>query len=67
MTESRIRGAYPVLTVGHSTRTFEDFVELLVSNGVELLVDVRRFPHSSLPPQFEEDSLPGHLREGDVG
>src|SRR5215203_7479660 len=33
-----------VLTVGHSTRTFKEFLSLLRAQGVRRLVDVRRFP-----------------------
>jgi uncharacterized protein (DUF488 family) len=35
-----------LLTIGHSIHEPEDFVALLGSNGVELLVDVRRHPGS---------------------
>lgn len=31
----------PFYTVGHSTRTIEEFVELLKIAGVELVVDIR--------------------------
>ena len=33
-----------VLTVGHSTRTFKEFLSLLRAQGVRRLVDGRRFP-----------------------
>ncbi len=56
-----------VLTVGHSTRSFERFAELLLANGVERLVDVRRFPHSPRHPHFGEKSLPGRLCEQGIG
>lgn len=65
--KSHTRDAPLVLTVGHSTRTAEEFLHLLRSGGVEHLVDVRRFPHSPRHPQFSEDSLPGRLREGGIG
>jgi uncharacterized protein (DUF488 family) len=41
-----------VLTIGHSTRTFEAFLHLLQSYGIELVVDVRTIPHSRRNPQF---------------
>src|SRR5215207_1229099 len=53
----------PVLTVGHSTRAFEQFTELLLANGVTLLVDVRRFPHSRRHPQFDKESLSERLHD----
>jgi hypothetical protein len=35
-----------ILTIGHSTRTIEGFIELLRANGVRRLVDVRTIPRS---------------------
>jgi uncharacterized protein (DUF488 family) len=47
-----------VLTVGHSTRTLADFVDLLKANAVDRLVDVRTVPRSRHNPQFNTDTLP---------
>ena len=52
------RRAPVVLTVGHSTRTLADFVELLKSNAVSRLIDVRTVPRSRHNPQFNTDTLP---------
>lgn len=41
-----------ILTVGHSTRSSEDLVALLVEKGVRHVVDVRRFPGSRRYPHF---------------
>ena len=49
------------MTIGHSTRPIEEFIELLRKNGVELLVDVRTIPRSRHNPQFNSDSLPKSL------
>jgi len=46
-----------VYTVGHSNRSLEDFLRLLEHAGVELLVDVRRWPTSRRFPWFARDSL----------
>ena len=35
-----------VFTVGHSTRSGEEFVKILKAHGVEVLVDVRTYPGS---------------------
>ena len=35
-----------IYTLGTSTRSPEEFIELLSSHGVEVVVDVRRFPSS---------------------
>ncbi len=57
----------PVLTIGHSTRTIEEFVRLLRASGVEHLVDVRRFPGSRRHPQFGKGTLAARLREEGIG
>ncbi len=67
MTEGQPEDTPSTLTIGHSTRSFEQFADLLSTNGVECLVDVRRFPHSPRHPQFGEESLPGRLREQGIG
>ncbi|HET6231504.1 MAG TPA: DUF488 domain-containing protein [Longimicrobiaceae bacterium] len=56
----------PINTVGHSTRSIEEFLELLRENGVELLVDVRRFPGSRRFPQFGSEALAAALREAGI-
>src|SRR5688572_12820918 len=44
-------------TIGHSTHTIEKFLELLASQSIECLADVRRFPGSRRHPQFGQESL----------
>jgi uncharacterized protein (DUF488 family) len=48
-------------TIGHSTRSLEEFIGLLRAAEVELVVDVRAFPRSRSNPAFNIDSLPGEL------
>lgn len=51
-------GGRPVaFTVGHSTRSAEEFVDLLAGAGVDLLVDVRRHPGSRRHPHFNRGEL----------
>lgn len=57
----RARSPSSVLTIGHSTRTTEEFLGLLRVKGVTLLADVRRFPHSPRHPRFDVAHLPGAL------
>lgn len=52
-----------VLTVGHSTRTLEEFVHLLQAHGVTCVVDVRTVPRSRHNPQFNKASLPKALKK----
>ena len=56
-----------VLTVGHSTRPIELFIELLAGHGVTQLVDVRTVPRSRHNPQFNEDALPISLAAANIG
>ncbi|MFA7334126.1 MAG: DUF488 domain-containing protein [Kiritimatiellia bacterium] len=51
------------MTIGHSTRTIEEFIRLLQAHGVTCVADVRTAPRSRHNPQFNKDSLPGSLKE----
>jgi uncharacterized protein (DUF488 family) len=51
-----------VFTIGHSTRTIDEFVELLKTYSVNLVVDVRTVPHSRHNPQFNKEALPNTLK-----
>ena len=51
----------PLWTIGHSTRTIDEFLALLKGAGVEALADVRRFPGSRRLPHFGRDALAGSL------
>jgi uncharacterized protein (DUF488 family) len=51
-----------ILTIGHSTRTLDEFVELLKTYGVNLVVDVRTVPRSRHNPQFNKETLPNTLK-----
>jgi uncharacterized protein (DUF488 family) len=50
-----------VLTVGHSTRTLDEFVASLRAFAVKILVDVRTVPRSRHNPQFNQDELAAAL------
>ena len=55
-----------VLTIGHSTRTLDTFIEMLSAHGVKRLVDVRTIPRSRHNPQFNRDTLPEALRSAGI-
>ncbi len=46
-----------ILTIGHSNRPIEEFLELLAAHGVQRLIDVRTVPRSGHNPQFNSDAL----------
>lgn len=50
-----------VFTVGHSTRTAEEFTALLLAHRIQQLIDVRTIPRSRHNPQFAGDALSGSL------
>lgn len=51
-----------ILTIGHSTRTLEEFVQLLEVYGITMVVDVRTIPRSRHNPQFNKETLPNSLK-----
>jgi uncharacterized protein (DUF488 family) len=53
-------------TIGHSTRSIDVFTELLRTHGIELLIDVRRFPKSRRHPHFNREPLAASLRESGI-
>jgi|APTNR8051073442_1049403.scaffolds.fasta_scaffold00712_12 uncharacterized protein (DUF488 family) len=56
-----------IYSIGHSNRTAEALVALLEANGVDLVIDVRRFPRSRRHPQFNIETLPGLLAGHGIG
>lgn len=46
-----------IWTIGHSTRTLEEFLGLLSEYRIEAIADVRRFPGSRRHPHFASDAL----------
>jgi uncharacterized protein (DUF488 family) len=56
-----------VLTIGHSTRTLEDFISLLREYGVQKVVDLRTIPRSRHNPRFNREELPSSLKAVGIG
>lgn len=55
-----------VRTIGHSTRDIGPFLALLREAGVDLVVDVRRYPMSRRFPQFRKEALEGALARAGI-
>ena len=55
-----------IYTIGHSTRTEEEFVAALTSFGIQVLADVRRFPGSRKYPQFNVEALQTYLPKAGI-
>ena len=50
-----------IWTIGHSTRSIEEFLHVLAAYDIELVVDVRRFPGSRRLPQYSASTLADSL------
>ncbi|MFY0529165.1 DUF488 family protein [Archangium gephyra] len=59
-------GKARIYTVGHSTRSAQELVDLLQAHGIQTLVDIRTVPRSRTNPQFNQDALPRTLAPADI-
>jgi len=55
--------SHTVWTLGHSTRSLDDFFQILRSYDLEAIADVRSFPGSRKYPHFGQEALATALRE----
>ena len=55
-----------IWTIGHSTRSIDDFIFLLEENGIKLLADVRSLPGSNRYPQFNREALAKSLADAGI-
>jgi uncharacterized protein (DUF488 family) len=56
-----------IWTIGHSTHTLEEFISMLKSFDIRLLIDIRRFPGSRRYPHFNKEALERSLPAYDIG
>lgn len=56
-----------IYTIGHSTRTIDEFMRMLQVYGIEMVADVRTIPKSRHNPQFNEDELKADLLKCNIG
>jgi uncharacterized protein (DUF488 family) len=59
--------AHRFFTIGHSTRSVGEFVDLLRPQEVKLVVDVRTIPRSRNNPQYNAAKLAKALSEFEIG
>jgi uncharacterized protein (DUF488 family) len=64
--ESKPNEAKMVWTIGHSTRSIDEFISLLNSYHIELLADIRSLPGSRRFPHFNKESLEVSLPENEI-
>lgn len=55
-----------IATIGHSTRSIEEFIDLLRQNEIERVIDVRSIPKSRHNPQFNKDQLEASLADAGI-
>jgi uncharacterized protein (DUF488 family) len=55
-----------IWTIGHSTRTFDEFIEMLKSFRIGLVADIRSFPGSRRYPHFNKEALEVSLPENNL-
>lgn len=58
---------HTIYTVGHSTHTIEQFIDILKKYGIEEVVDIRTVPKSRHNPQFNLDLLADVLNKNQIG
>ena len=51
-----------IFTIGHSTRSLDEFVTLLRAHGIRRVMDVRSIPRSRHNPQLNRETLSRSLR-----
>jgi uncharacterized protein (DUF488 family) len=55
-----------IWTIGHSTRSLEEFVAMLLSCNIQLIADIRSFPGSRKFPQFNKEVLEISLSQNNI-
>lgn len=55
-----------IYTLGHSTRSLEEFLDLLRMHGVQRILDVRSLPGSRRYPHFNSEALKDSLAQAGI-
>lgn len=55
-----------LFTIGHSTRSLEELIEVLQAHGLQTLVDIRSFPMSRRLPHFNREALEKSLSQAGI-
>ncbi len=57
---------HTIYTIGHSTHSMTDFLDMLRSFDIKVLADIRRLPGSRKFPQFDQENLKLSLAEAGI-
>ncbi|MEM7819366.1 MAG: DUF488 domain-containing protein [Candidatus Aenigmatarchaeota archaeon] len=55
-----------IYTIGHSTRSIDEFIEILKHFNINIVIDVRKIPESKKFPHFNKDFLKDRLKENNI-
>ena len=55
-----------IYTIGHSTLTANEFVNILKHIGIEYVIDIRRLPGSKINPQYNKSNLKKYLAKSGI-
>jgi uncharacterized protein (DUF488 family) len=55
-----------IYTIGHSTRSLQELLNLLEEHSIDCLADIRRYPGSRRHPQFSGETLSGSLESAGI-
>lgn len=55
-----------IYTIGHSTRSISEFMEILTKYKIRVLVDLRSLPGSRYNPQYNQAALKQSLKEAHI-
>ncbi len=62
----KLKEANIIYTIGHSTQSLADFLSMLKSFNIKILVDIRSLPGSRRFPQFNKEVLKISLEEAGI-
>src|SRR3954464_14829356 len=55
-----------IFTIGHSSRSWDEFLSILKHYDISFLADIRRFPGSRLYPQFNKKIMEKDLASHNI-
>lgn len=55
-----------IYTIGHSTRSLEELINILKNFKIEILIDIRHFPRSKHNSQFNKENLEKELPKNNI-
>lgn len=59
-------GKLKIYTIGHSTHSQEEFIDLLKTYEIDVLVDIRSYPGSRHVPQFNKENMEKWIPEAEI-